>query len=366
VKRLPLALAAILALLASCAHRDIEAGLLLADLSAGGQDSALKHLTTQPERRPISYDVLGRHRTGDLYLPGEPAKAALVLVPGAARTGKDDPRLVAFALSLARARWQVLVPDIPGMRRLEVSAEDEVDVADAVRQLSPEWNRVAVVAVSYAAGPAVLAALEPDVAPHVGLLVAIGPPYDLVRVITFFTTGFVREQGTWRYREPNAYGKWVFVNSNAGRLDDSADRVLLGAIAERKLADLAAPVDDLTARLGPQGRTVMALLDNRDPERVPALIQALPPRLQDEIQRLDLSRRDLSGLEARVMVIHGRDDRIVPAEEGAALAQAVPRGELYLPDSLAHADLNPGGTADTYLLWRAVVHLLEERDRLGP
>ena len=81
-------------------------------------------------------------------------------------------------------------------------------------------------AISYAAGPAILAALRPDTAPQVRFLVAIGGYYDTEAVVTFFTTGYYRSgpDQPWQQGEPNAYGKWVFVAANAERLDDPGDR----------------------------------------------------------------------------------------------------------------------------------------------
>ena len=54
----------------------------------------------------------------------------------------------------------------------------------------------------------------------------IGGYYDVEAVLTFFTTGYFRDgpDGQWRHREPNAYGKWVFVRSNAARLASPEDR----------------------------------------------------------------------------------------------------------------------------------------------
>jgi pimeloyl-ACP methyl ester carboxylesterase len=329
----------------------MEAVLLLSDIAAGAGDSLLKRVTETPQRSHAG--------SGDLYRPADGVRAAMVLLPGAARTGKDDPRLVALANSLARSGWLVLVPEIPGLRSLQVSAADAALVAEAVRSL--ERPRVAVAAISFAAGPAVLAALEPDIASRVGLVVAVGPPFDLTAVTTFFTTGAYREApgAPWRHLEPNAYGKWVFVKSNAARLDDAADRTLLAAIAERRMADERAPLDDLRRGLTPQGRAVMALMDNSDPERVPDLIAALPRAIREEMERLDLSRRDLSRLRARLLVVYGRDDRIIPWTEGAALARAVPVGDLILLDGLAHADLGAGSGLG---LWRVAERLLAFRD----
>lgn len=371
MKRL-LALLLILAALAAAAFASGlsfahgEAALMLGDLAAGSAPSTFKTLTPRPERQTAVWNMDGRHGGGDLYLPAEKAKAGLVLVPGAAKAGKDDPRLVALAHTLARARFLVVVPDIASVRAQEVSAADRQPIADAVRWLEAERRvpGIGIAAISYADVPAILAALDQ---PKVDFVVGVGGLYDLTAVITFFTTGAYREAPgrPWLHAEPNAYGKWVFVRANARRLEDSADRALLSGIAERRMADLAAPVDDLTARLGPQGRAVMALLDNDDPARVPDLIAALPPRIKAEIAAMDLAPRDLSGLNATLFLIHGRDDRIIPWTESAALARMAPRAELTLLDNLAHADLKAGGLADALALWQAVSHILLERDRLA-
>lgn len=290
----------------------------------------------------------------DLYGGSGPV---LVLLPGAARDGKDDPRLKRLAAALAGAGWRVMIPDLKGARALTLSAADAAEVAGAVRH-APGGGRVALAAISYAAVPAVLAALDPETGRRVAVMVAVGPPYDARRVVGFFTTGW------WEGRrlEPNTYGKWVFVAGNAGRIGDSGDRILLEAIARRRMADPGGDIADLTRRLGPQGRAVMALLDNADPARVPELIAALPSAVADEIARLDLAARDLSAFGPELLVIHGEDDRIVPVGEGAALAAAVPHGRFYRLGNLAHADLSAAGLADAATLWRAVHRLLEWRD----
>jgi pimeloyl-ACP methyl ester carboxylesterase len=264
----------------------------------------------------------------------------------------------------------VLVPDIVSLRAQQVSPEDARAIAAAIGWLAGcgEPQRVpsvGVVAISYAAGPAILATLRPDTAPQVRFLVAIGGYYDLEAVVTFFTTGYFRTgpDQPWREGSPNAYGKWVFVAANAQRLDDPDDREALAAMAERKLNDLDADVADLEAGLGPQGRAVTALLGNRDPDHVSALIGNLPEAVRSDLAALDLSRRDLSRLDARLLLVHGRDDPIIPSSESEALAAAAPDGTtLYVVDSLGHVDLDPTGLVDGLRLWRAVYALLAERD----
>jgi pimeloyl-ACP methyl ester carboxylesterase len=363
-QRARLVLVGVLLCAACSPPRAIEAARVLADLSqpgAGGQEALAPTSVAFPPGSGVA--------VGDLYWP-DGAQAALVLVPGVVPEGKDDPRLVDLAQTLVRARFAVLVPDIVNLRAQKVSPEDARAIAAAIAWLAgcgehPDTPSVGVVAISYAAGPAILAALRPDAAPRVRFLVAIGGYYDLEAVVTFFTTGYFRTgpDEPWRHGEPNAYGKWVFVAANAERLDDADDRAALAAMAERKLQDLDAEVADLEAGLGPQGRAVTALLDNRDPDRVPGLIAGLPEAVRGDLAALDLSRRDLSQLEARLLLVHGRDDPIIPSSESEALAAAAPdETALYVVDSLAHVELDPSGLVDGFRLWRAVYRLLAERD----
>jgi len=216
----------------------------------------------------------------------------------------------------------------------------------------------------------VIAALEPDLRDRIAVVVTVGGYYDIAAVVTFFTTGAYREnpESPWQYGTPNAYGKWVFVRANARRLDDARDRRLLRALAQRKLDDLAAPIGDLVGRLGPQGRAVMALLDNRDPSAVPTRIAALPAAIRREMAALDPSRHDLRALQATLILLHGRDDRIIPYTESLALAHAAPPGGacLTVVDNLAHVDLEPPGLLDRLRLWRAAYRLLTLRDAAPP
>jgi hypothetical protein len=343
---------------------------VLGDIAAGSGPSALKRTTPEPER--LSIPGPDAEPLGDLYWPGERAEAVLVLVPGAVEQGKDDPRLVAFANTFARVRFAVLVPEIPNLRTQQLSPEDARPIGAAIRYLgaciapADRDGSVGVAAISYAAGPALLAALAPANRDLVGYMTAIGGYYDIEAVITFFTTGYFREgpEAPWRWREPNAYGKWLFVRSNAARLADPADRAVLVEIAARKLDDLDADIADLRSRLGSEGNAVMALLDNRAPERVPALIDRLPTPVQADLDALNLERRDLSQLSFDLILLHGRDDPIIPATESQALAAAAPDDQtsLYVTDRLGHVDLGPSALLDSLGLWRALYQILSRRD----
>ena len=216
-----------------------------------------------------------------------------------------------------------------------------------------------LVAISYAAGPALLAALRQPVR----FLLSIGGYHDITGMVTFLTTGDYRLNGHWRHSEPNTYGKWIFVKSNAGRLSSAREATQLAAIAEAHLNNQAPP----SSRLGPEGRAVMALVNNGDRSRVPALIADLPPAIQADMAALDPARADLESLRARLLLVHGTDDDMVPYSESLDLARRLGpmRASLTVVDGLWHVDPD-FSLADRLALWDMAMELLELRDASRP
>ena len=378
--------AAALLLLAGCAPlRHYQSLLVLADAGAGHGPSRWKEVTQPPRRQSVAFNVNGRVHTGDLYLPADAEPVAgIVLVPGAVPEGKDDPRLVAFAMTLARARFAVLAPELSGFRELRVRPTDARAVADAFAYLASRpdlapGGRAGVGAFSYSVGPAVLAALEPDIRERVRFIVAVGGYHDLFRAIRFFTTGHFEVDGKEGYLKPDEYGRLVFAYGAKAYLRAPRDRKLIEAIAERKRRDRAADVADLVAGLSREGNAVYEVAVNTDPARFPALLAELPPAMLADLDALSLHNKDLGRLEARLLLIHGRNDTLIPYPESLALAQAAPEGKArvwLINRVLGHVDLSLGHAftwqfvsqvlPDIWRMFRAVDALLSERDKSPP
>lgn len=340
-----------------------EAALVMWDIAAGGRPTWWQDVTATPGEHTIGW----KDGEGDLYLPAGRPRAAMVLVPGAAALGRDEPRLQAFARTFARAGFAVLVPELPEVRRLVLSRSDADRVAAALREVG--WRHpdapLGVAAISYAVAPALIAAMEDDLASRIAFAVGIGGYRDAHAVIRFVTTGAFRPLGDARQLriEPNAYGRWAILRANAGRLDDPSDARLLEEIALRRWRDRNADISREAALLGPQGRAVLALVDNRDPDAVAGLIAGLPDRVRRDIDGLNLALYDLSRLRGRLILVHGRTDPMVPYSESEDLATAASKAlvSLFLIDDIGHVEFTAVNVANAWTMWRAIVALLEER-----
>lgn len=374
-------LLSLLFLLTNCSpRRGFESLLMLADTAAGTGPSRLKATTPAPRRVPVTYEVSGRKYTGDLYLPGDgQPKAGIVLVPGVSPEGNDDPRLVAFATTLARVRFAVLTPELTGSGQLRIDPSGTREVADAFAYLTSRTDLISgtpvgLGAFSYAVGPAVLAALEPDTREKVRFIVGVGGYYDFERFVRYLTTGYFEQDGEWRYLKPEDYGKLVFVYTSLPYISNLRDRELLEAMATHKREDIEADISDLAANLGVEGRSVYELVINADPLRTQALLAALPAPLYADLQAMSLHNKDLGLLKARLILVHGRNDNLIPYTESIALARAVPESQarIYLINRvLSHVDMSLGHVLswqflsrelpDIWRIWRSLDALLAER-----
>jgi hypothetical protein len=328
--------------------RYYEPYLLASHLTAAASDSRLERSTAVPSSAPLHYTIDGRSGSANLYLPGEGTpKAGIVLIPGAVPEGKDDKRLVKFAEGLARVQFAVLTPELSDYRELEIRTRQVTEVADAFRYLASQEHlspggRAGIGAFSFAAGPAILAALEEDLRERVRYIFAVGAYHDLRRTIRYFTTGHFEADGKARYLEPSDYARVVFAYTALDHVSDLGDRATLETMLDAKVQNGSVDISPLATGLGPEGQSVYRLLTNTDPDVATQLIDGLPHETRTLIDALTLADKALGGLPARLILVHGKNDPLIPYSETIALSRAVAPSEprIFLIDRLlAHVDL---------------------------
>jgi len=332
----------------------VEALSLLADVWMVARSDGID---TADLRRELAYaGPEGEARIADVYCdPSLAPGGRLLLVHGLVDTGKDDVRLRNLGAALARHRYQVMVPDFPGMRALRAGREDIVEVAAALRALGQARHcaterddrnlPVGVIGFSYSAGPVLLALdREPGLA---AFAVLFGGYYDLAEVILFLTTGTHRYDGVEQVGEYLQFGRYGMLEANAPAISDPADRATLVELARRRRRDPDAPIDDLVRRLGPVGSAAYDLMINTNPERFPLLLSRTEPRLQRMIADLSPSERLSEPLDIDLYLLHGRGDIIVPYTQSLKLARQVGvTGDLRLAllGGFRHARPEDAGT----------------------
>jgi fermentation-respiration switch protein FrsA (DUF1100 family) len=305
----------------------------LVEFLTEGQQPWLSRITSPPSVEPLAAPGAAEV---DLWRPGgrDPGPwPGLLLVHGLTPDGKQDSRLAWTADRLARAGFLVAVPEVPGLRAQHLRPDDAGIIRGAFERLTahPRLGRepVAIISVSVGLGPVALALGAPAMAERVGLLLTLGGYGDARELVRYFTTGayaFGESRGRATVDPALAI---AFVARNPDLVPDPRDRaVVLDVLAGRPP----------TSEPGPAGRAILALLQNRDPERVDALLAALPLETRQLLDTLSPARH-LGHGSARLLLVHGRDDPAIPFSESLRLAAAAPgRSRLVLVGLIGHVE----------------------------
>ena len=305
VARLPLLLLAIILVLPALggAERLAVATAFLLEFSNDAWPT-LTALTGAPAELPRP---LGGH-AADAFTPRTVrTPTPLVLVPGVAAHGKDDPRARRAARLLARAGFDVTLPTIPGLTRAQLRP---ADVAPVVAALRASPSPAVVVAVSVGSGPALLAAADAGARERVALIVTLGGYASARELVRFYLTGEYRFGALTGRRTHDPELVRTFVDANAELLDETTRALDWGQVDPGTAARVL-------ERASPR---VLGLLDALSPERV------------------------MPAVRAPLLIVHGRDDAVVPFTESVRLAAAARTGAtLVLVDVLGHVGSADGG-----------------------
>jgi pimeloyl-ACP methyl ester carboxylesterase len=284
-------------------------------------------------------------RVDETQIAGQPATIArpgsgkrwpaVVFVNGATERGHLHPEVQRLARGLARAGFLVVVPELPGLRRGQVTLRTLSKLVAVARATADEamGGRVGFVGVSVGASLALAAAEQATLRGRISAIAGIAPYADLREVTRMGTThaGYA----------PDDFVQLAVARSLAAALPSAGDR--------RRLVALFAPIpnerdDPLRGlrprRLGRQGRALMRLLRNRDSTRFDALWRRLPPAVTAAARRLS-PVTNVARLDAPVALATSPDDKYFPVAESRRLGAGSHRVDVTVTSTLSHAIPEP-------------------------
>lgn len=275
--------------------------------------------TSDPIRERVTVRYAGgKSMPADVYRPPHGRRGAIIFVMGAPPLEPDDSRLVRLADSAARAGFVMFVPFSPDLDN-ELIVREEPDAYVAAfeyleRQSYVDPERIGFIGVSVGGSLALIAAADPRISADVDFVVAFGAYYDALDTLAAVTTGVIRYDGKQESWDPRRHTEKVMAKQLINRLPDSGDRDLLWKV----FVDRETASSSELAMLTPTGRHAYDFLSNRDPARVPELIEQLPAAFLEDMRTLSPSLR-LDGIQAEIFVLHDRSDRYIPYVESRRL-----------------------------------------------
>ena len=282
---------------------------------------------------------------GRLYLPSGVTKPrGIVVLPGIHHLGIYDPRFVNFSHALATSGFAVLTPVLASLADYHVDAASIPTIG-----ASPAWlerrlgtGPVTVIALSFSGGLALLAACDPQYAPHMRALVLFGGYENLERVARFLVTGQEEfPDGRVIPAPAHDYGASVFVYAHLPQFFDAQDIPAAHEALKYWLWEEPENAQPWLHKLSPPARELLDALMSRRIDLVrPRLLAAIRA---DAAELASLSPDgQIAKLRIPVFILHGATDTVIPPAESLWLAKEVPRRDVravLITPAFTHVDL---------------------------
>ena len=284
----------------------------------------------EPTRRPVVYTSGNSNENADLYIPaGGGRHGAVLLFLGVNPAGKDDERVVNLAEGLARAGLVVMIPWSDRMTQKRVHVEEVENLVAAFLHMQSlkevDSNRLGMGGFCVGASLAAVAAQDERVRDDVQFVNFFGGYYDardLVKSVVAESRFYGDDSEAW---EPDILSVEVVTSHLVESVPDPIERALLSTRFEGGSTEATVKEEALS----PEARAVYALLSEPTLEEAEVLLAQLPERALAELAAISPSK-GIDRLSARTLIMHDRQDALVPSEESRRMADAMrARGDLY-------------------------------------
>ncbi len=284
----------------------------------------------------------------------------MVVCHGVHRLGIDEPRMMKFARAIASTGVVVLTPELKELADYRIDPAAIATIGQAAVALRARVHRsgVGVLGLSFAGGLALLAAADPEYARDIDFVVAVGAHDELERVARFFVTDEIAEpSGGTLHLHAHDYGAVVLVHMYAQSFFTARDVPAARDALRLWLSEKFDEAHEAAKKLTPEGQGKIALVFEHHEDVLRPEIERVVAAHADDMRRV--SPHDaLSGLRARVFLLHGEGDTVIPASETRWLMQDAPKGSVaraVVSRAIVHVDLE--GTP-TWNERYDIVHLL--------
>lgn len=351
-------------------HRHLRAASVLARFSDPNDNRQLANFDRHAvDDKPFCFAGETEQLCGRIYSPRDIEHApGIVLLHGVHPLGVEEPRLVSFARALSASGVTVFTPPVKELADFRVSPASIPTIGLAAQALRHQVGRgsVGVIGFSFAGGLALLAAADPRYANDIGFVAAIGAHHDLTRVARFFFTDQIQTvDGKTILMPAHEYGGAVLVYTKAerffpGEAENARIAIHHWLMEEPEAATRA------EAKLSPAAHARFEMLRSRHFGAAVTDFLRIIEESRDEMSAVS-PHGHLANLRARVYLLHGTEDNVIPASETDWLAAEIPSHLLkakVLSPAIVHVDPTQTITAEErFELVHYIAGMLHEADR---
>ncbi len=301
-------------------------------------------LTREPMTQEVTYPLAEGTGVADIYrIPDGEQRAGVVIFLGANAAGRNDRDVVNLGNALARAGFVVMFHWSPTMAQQHnidpLEVENLVWAFQHLQSLDfVDQHRLGLGGFCVGASFALVAAADPRISDDVSFSNAFEPYFDARDLLLQVATRSRMYQGELTPWDPDQLTTRVFANELIETLTEASDQRLLDRLLLQGEDVPAHEIDGLSA----EGHRVLRLLQGTTMQEAEDLYQQLPAGFRRSMRDISPSAH-IGNVQARLMVMHDRYDRLVPAVESRRLVEALAdRGDLHYTELVTFEHVRPG------------------------
>ena len=280
-------------------------------------------VTGEPVKSEIVYYFDQTQGIADLYKPsGSGEYSAVLLFLGVNPAGRDDPRVVGLANSLARSGMIVMIPWSQEMAQKNIDQTAIPNLISAFKALKNlegvDQNRIGVAGFCVGASLITAAAANPEISNDVRFINFFGGYYNALDLIVSISSGKSFYGQTIQSWEPDQLTKEVFTNELINTVSDDSDQhILKNMFLPDKIIQ-----DEYKILNSNEAKIVYELLNAPELERAKELVKQLPISSKNQLELISPSSY-IDDINADVLIMQNREDNLIPVEESRRLAKAL-------------------------------------------
>ncbi len=270
----------------------------------------------------------GRTLKPDLYRPADTGatvrRPAVIVYAPLAPQGKRNKHVVNLLEGLTRAGLVVIVPHWPARPLGLIDDADVQELEETIEFLAKQPyvdpDRIGIIAVSYGAGPALIAASRPGIGKRLHYVMSFGGYVDLWSVFHFAGSGKTRVGAEPLDLSPHPYMHYIILRALSRWLPNKRDRAALTGFLHT-VEDVNAPIDldQVQAMMSPKGQALIESLQQASSMSAKQLRAQFPAEVREKADKLTVNSSMLDDIDAKVMIIHTTNDNLVPYSEATKL-----------------------------------------------
>ena len=277
----------------------------------------------EPLRHEVHFPSAGGTSVGQVYrIPDGKPRAAVLLALGITDQGFADPNVINLGNALAKANFVVMYQWSPAMGiSKKIDPAEPENLVSGFRFLEQQdyvdHERVGLGGFSVGASFALMAAADDRIRDRVNFINAVGPYFNAEQLLLQTASRTVVYDGVPTEWEPEALTLMVIGNELIETLDSPGDAEFLAGFVLNGMDAHPGELETLTL----QARTVAQFLRGVGPGEAQALYETLPSSFHAGLAGISPASY-VQDIRAKLLVMHDRNDPLVPAAESRRLVEA--------------------------------------------